>query len=162
MASDSSESTPLLAPSTSNCEYKGIKPKVHTGYGTSRLPLKPSKAARHLKLLNQRAAQKSVQQGLVLPFSNNIGPGNTIQSARSNSDVIAQGHDLHYQDAKGPSDVSSADIEAVGQFVKEATGGHNPISQLQAVVGALGLGAKYAVEKLTGKVLYGKYVFTLS
>lgn len=94
-------------------------------------------------------------QGAVLPFSNNIGPGNSIQPARTAADAIAQGHDLHYQDAKEPSHVLQADREAIGQFVQQAVGDPDPVSQLQGVIGAVGLGAKHLAESLTGKVLYG-------
>lgn len=108
------------------------------------------------------ATSRPQNPGLVLPFSNNIGPGNSIQPARTASDFIAQGHDLHYQDAKKPSDVLSADREAIGQFAQEAVSGSDPVSQLQALAGAAGLGAKHLVESLSGKVLYGNYyVFTL-
>lgn len=99
--------------------------------------------------------------GIVLPFSNNIGPGNSIQPARTRADFIAQGHDIHYKDAKKDSDVLSADREAISQFVHEVIYPENPISQLQAAVGAIGLGVKHGVESLTGKVYYGKYVFTI-
>lgn len=98
--------------------------------------------------------------GVVLPFSNNIGPGNSVQPARTAADSIAQGHDIHYQNAKKPSDVLSADREAIGQFIHQAVGDKNPISQLQGLVGAVGLGAKHLTESLTGKVLYGN-VFTI-
>jgi hypothetical protein len=49
------------------------------------------------------------RNGLVLPYSNNIGPGNPIRPATNRADLIAQGHDLHYQQAKSDSDVLSAD-----------------------------------------------------
>lgn len=234
MAGAVSESVPLL--SVGSVEYGGIEPKVHRGYGASRIPVKPSAAtgvaagsqyqhifegqlgraasqgnplglftsrdkyydsvpfelrrlplkerqelikpynvpwnreskaqfARHWKLVNPRAGQKRVQQasaGATLPFSNNIGPGNSIQPARTNSDFIAQGHDLHYQDAKEDKDVLRADNEAIGQFVQEAVGGSDPVSQLQGLVGAIGLGGKHLAERLAGKVIYGNYVFTLS
>lgn len=104
--------------------------------------------------------EEHYRQGLVLPFSNNIGPGNSIQPARTSADAIAQGHDLHYQDSKKPSDVLSADREAIGQFVQQAVNDKNPVSQLQGVIGAVGLGAKHLAESLTGKVFYGN-VFTL-
>jgi hypothetical protein len=58
------------------------------------------------------------RNGLVLPFSNNIGPGNPIRPATNRADLIAQGHDLHYQQAKSDSDVLSADREAISQFAR--------------------------------------------
>lgn len=235
MSTSGIETVPLLPSNSATVEYGGIEPKVHSGYGASRLPLKPTSAGgaagsqydkifqhqlgraastgnplnlftsrdeyynsvpwslrrlplternrlikpfgvewnreskgqypEHWKLVNPRAGLKRVQQqkekainkGLVLPFSNNIGPGNTIQDSRTGSDTIAQGHDLHYSEAKTDSDIKAADSEAIGQFIAEATRGNNPISQTQAVIGAVGLAGKQLVEHLTGKVQYGKY-----
>lgn len=245
-----SETVPLLQ-SVGTVEYGGIEPKIHSGYGRARIPIKPSTAAplaagstyqrifeqqlgaaaadpqnplgsavysslydrephriynelkasgllldaekikpahlgwnketrkqypEHWKLernhpsrvsaraRNSRPHAASSRPGVVLPFSNNIGPGNAIQPARTASDFIAQGHDLHYQDAKTSSEVLSADREAIGQFVHEAISGSDPISQLQGAIGAAGLGAKHVIETLTGKVLYGNifhYVITI-
>ncbi|GBM79726.1 hypothetical protein AVEN_217690-1, partial [Araneus ventricosus] len=123
--------------------------------------------ARQEELKNKRTSharpdnpEQHYSSGAVLPFSNNIGPGNSIQPARTAADAIAQGHDLHYQDAKKPTDVLSADREAIGQFVQQAVSDKDPVSQLQGVIGAVGLGAKHLAESLTGKVFYGN-VFTL-
>lgn len=227
MSTSGLESVPLLPVNSATVEYGGIEPKVHRGYGASRLPVKPTSAAggagaqydkifqgqlgraassgnplnlfqsrdeyydsipsqlkwlplkdrnrlikpygvkwdksskaqypEHWRLVNPRAGQKRIQQGLVLPFSNNIGPGNTIQEAKTGSDLIAQGHDIHYSEAKSDFDIQRADTEAIGQFIQEATHSKNPISQTQAVIGAVGLAGKQLVEKLTGKVQYGKY-----
>lgn len=96
-----------------------------------------------------------VTYGKTLPFSNNIGPGNSIQPALTNADLVAQGHDLHYQLAKKDSDVLSADREAISQFAHEAVSGSDPISQLQAGAGAIGLGIKHIAESALGKVIYG-------
>lgn len=139
-----------------------------------------SKWPQHWKLVNPRAGQKKIirkQQkardqanlargepasyGLTLPFSNNIGPGNPIRPATNRADLIAQGHDLHYQQAKGSSDVLSADREAISQFAHEAVQGQDPISRIHAAVGGIGLGVKHTVERLTGKVLYGKLCLEL-
>lgn len=95
--------------------------------------------------------------GLVLPFSRNIGPGNTVQEAKTGADKVAQGHDLHYKYAKSNEEIFDADREAVGEFIKEATNSKDPISQVQAVIGAVGLQVKTTVEKVIGKPLYGKY-----
>lgn len=101
------------------------------------------------------------QYGVVLPFSNNIGPGNPIRPATNRADLIAQGHDLHYQQAKSDSDVLSADREAISQFAHEAVQGQDPISRVHAAVGGIGLGIKHTVERLSGKVLYGKLCLEL-
>lgn len=119
----------------------------------------------HWKQVNPRRGVKSVtrkkptdiKQGLTLPFSKNIGPGNSIQPATNTADTIAQGHDLHYQEAKTNSDVQSADREAISHFAHEAIQGSDPISRIQAAVGAIGLAIKSGAEKLTGQVLYGKH-----
>jgi len=108
------------------------------------------------------ASTTVIKAGLTLPFSNNIGPGNSIQPALTRADSIAAGHDLHYQEAKGPQHVLSADREAISHFAYETVNPEHPISQLQASIGLLGLGAKHTLESLTGKVYYGNYVFTLS
>lgn len=123
---------------------------------------KLEKAYRKQQKPKEEKPKQEPTRGLTLPFSNNIGPGNSIQPALTRADLIAQGHDLHYQDAKKDSDVLSADREAIGQFAQEAISGTNPISQLQALAGAAGLGAKHLAESLTGKVFYGNYVFTIS
>ena len=100
------------------------------------------------KLPNQGAS------GHTLPFSQNIGPGNSLGDPRSKADEIALGHDLHYQDAKSDQHIYEADKEAISHFVHEAITGDNPVSNLQAAIGAVGLGVKHGVEKVTG-VLYG-------
>lgn len=145
---------------------------------------------RHWKLVNPRAGQKRLQQqqqaarekeiqarrenanfahseptwygrAPTLPLTNNLGPGNRISPATNTADSIAQGHDLHYQDAKKNSDVLQADREAISQFAHEAIQGSDPVSRIHAAVGAVGLGIKHTVESLTGKVLYGKLCLNL-
>lgn len=135
-----------------------------------------AKYPQHWRLVNPRAGQSKIRkqeqqrrrdqanlargepqrQGLVLPFSNNIGPGNPIRPATNGADLIAQGHDLHYQQAKTDSDVLSADREAISQFAYEAVQSKDPVSQLHAAIGGVGLGIKHGVERLSGKVFYGK------
>lgn len=140
---------------------------------------------RHWRLVNPRAGQKRVQQPTeqqlkeihdsraqanlargepswygrqpTLPLTNNLGPGNRISPATNAADAIAQGHDLHYQDAKENTDVLQADREAISQFAHEAIQGSDPVSRVHAAVGALGLGIKHTVESLTGKVIYGEF-----
>lgn len=116
----------------------------------------------HKNLQGEPRKPPKIKPGLTLPFSKNIGPGNTIQKPLTRSDSIAAGHDLHYQHAKKDSDVLSADREAISQFAYEAVNPEHPISQLQAGVGLIGLGVKHAAESISGKVYYGKYVITLS
>lgn len=97
------------------------------------------------------------QSGLVLPFSNNIGPQNTITESKNNADTVAQGHDLHYQEAKSEQDILDADKEGISHFVYTALTDNNPISSYQAAIGAIGLGLKTSVERQLGKVIYGKH-----
>lgn len=135
-----------------------------------------AKYPQHWKLVNPRRGQNKVKKqkqqpnlargepprhGLTLPFSNNIGPGNPIRPATNRADLIAQGHDLHYQQAKSNTDVLSADREAISQFAHEAIQGQDPISRVHAAVGGIGLGVKHAVERLSGKVFYGKQCLEL-
>lgn len=143
--------------------------------------------AQHWKLVNPRAGHKRIEaqqqaarekviaerratanlargeptwygKAPTLPFTNNLGPGNRISPATNTADSIAQGHDLHYQDAQTNSDVLSADREAISQFAHEAVQGSDPLSRLHAAVGAVGLGLKHTVESLTGQVLYGELI----
>lgn len=160
------------------------KNHISQGYKPYYVPWnKESKAQwkEHWKLVNPRAGQKRQQAkaqkklkspaahsrgepqgyGLVLPFSNNIGPGNPIRPANNRADLIAQGHDIHYQQAKNDSDVLSADREAISQFAHEAIQGQDPLSRIHAAVGGIGLGVKHAVERLRGKVIYGKICLEL-
>ena len=101
--------------------------------------------------------KENVSQGLVLPFSHNIGPGNIIKEALNEADKVAQGHDLHYQYAKGDPDVLEADKEAISHFIAAALQTSDPIQHLHGLTGALGLGIKSAIEHIRGSTLYGKY-----
>lgn len=112
---------------------------------------------RHWKLVQDQEFEDYVKQKkYILPFSNNIGPGNDIAKAKSGADVIAQGHDLHYQYAQSDADIAAADREAISQFAYEAINGLDPVSQNQAFLGVIGLGVKHAVESALGYTIYGK------
>lgn len=110
----------------------------------------------HWLLSQQTTGEEERSGGIVLPFSNNIGPGNPIGPAKTDADLIAQGHDLHYAEARNNKDISAADREAISQFAFEAAAGSNPVSRGQAAIGLLGLGAKHLVEQSTGRTFYGK------
>lgn len=97
------------------------------------------------------------KDGLVLPFSNNIGPGNDIKPPRTNADAIAADHDIAYGLSKDNKHIFDADKKAIGDFAYETIYGSNPVSKLQAGIGSVGLSIKHAVEKGTGGVIYGKY-----
>lgn len=153
--------------------------RVHSGYGASRLPIRPTAGAAYAGAAHQRIFEGHLgraagdpnnpigqwfhekfygkpeeRTSITLPFSKNIGPGNIISPAETVADKIAQGHDLHYKDAKNQKDISNADLEAIHQFANEYVYGRNPISQAQAGVGAIGLAGKHILENHYGSI-YG-------
>lgn len=79
-----------------------------------------------------------------------LGPGNKLNSGKpvSKADSVARDHDLSYSVAKSADDIRAADWKAIGDFANSI--GEDPFG---GVIGAVGLGAKYGVESLTG-VLY--------
>ncbi|KAL3268470.1 hypothetical protein HHI36_007581 [Cryptolaemus montrouzieri] len=93
----------------------------------------------------------------IIPFSNNIGPGNEPKPGRNRADTITLEHDLSYGTATSNKDIHQADKTAISQFAHEAIYGNDPISQLQAGIGSIGLGAKHTVEKATGTIIYDKH-----
>lgn len=103
-----------------------------------------------------RGEPKWYGQAPVLPLSQNIGPGNPVRPATNAADTIAQGHDLHYKYAKKDSEVLSADREAISQFAYESIHGKDPVSQIHAAIGTIGLGTKHIIESAIGKPIYGK------
>lgn len=96
------------------------------------------------------------EHGITLPLSRNIGPLNKIQSPANEADAVAREHDLHYMTAETPEEVREADKLAITEFTRLAQSATNPITQVHAIIGALGLLAKYTTETLTG-VKYGNY-----
>lgn len=96
------------------------------------------------------------RHGLVLPGYKYLGPLNSLDKGEpvNEADAIAFDHDVEYNRAQSDSDVRNADWKAINRFGKSASSG-----SFGGLVGALGIGTKYAVESLTG-VLYpntGKY-----
>lgn len=96
------------------------------------------------------------KRGLVLPGYKYLGPLNSLDKGKpvNEADSIAYDHDLAYNSAKSSDEIRTADLEAITRFGKSASSG-----SFGGLVGALGIGSKYAVESLTG-VLYpktGKY-----
>lgn len=85
----------------------------------------------------------------VLPFSNNIGPGNVPNPQATNwIDAAAYRHDTAYSEAKTGEQVRTADRT----FLSELTGQFdtNPLHFLHQSAGLLGIGAKYAIESVAG------------
>lgn len=84
-----------------------------------------------------------------LPFHKYIGPGNKLNNGppQDLDDIIAEEHDIAYSQAKKQSDIESADLHAISDFISDSG---NPHSSL----GALALVGKYGAEKIFGP-LYG-------
>ena len=91
----------------------------------------------------------------VLPGSNYIGPGNTLNSGNPTNqfDLIAFSHDNQYNNAESESDIIQADKE----FLKSAYESvpFNALESVHKYVSLFGIGVKYNIESLTG-VLYPK------
>ena len=91
----------------------------------------------------------------VLPGSNYIGPGNTLNSGNPTNqfDLITFSHDNQYNNAESDSDIIQADKE----FLKSAYESVpcNTLESIHKYVSLFGIGVKYNVESLTG-VLYPK------
>lgn len=107
----------------------------------------------------QKPYNRPIQTGVVLPFSNNIGPGNSIQTPQTNADAIAAEHDHRYENKEN---IPDADLHAIADFGYEAVYGNNPVSQNQAIIGATGLAIKTGVERVVGHQLYPRKYATYS
>lgn len=88
---------------------------------------------------------------MLFPGHNYLGPGNPVDNGEpvDEDDLTAQIHDRAYESANSDSDIREADKVAIFDFAKEAVLHNN----WHAGIGAIGLGAKYALESVTG-VLY--------
>ena len=89
-----------------------------------------------------------------LPGHNFLGPGTKdLVRARpvDRDDAIAQEHDLAYAAAHSDADVRNADVHAINQFLSDSW--RNP----HALLGAAGLGAKYAFESAIGVQYPGEH-----
>jgi hypothetical protein len=83
-----------------------------------------------------------------LPGHHFIGPGTqdlVNPKPVDRDDEIAQEHDLAYQETRSSQDVRNADVHAINQFLLDSW--RNP----HALLGAAGLGAKYAAESVVGQ-----------
>lgn len=80
-----------------------------------------------------------------------LGPGNPLDNGPpvDRDDEIARQHDTEYEQATAAEHIRASDRKAIGSFGRDfiTTGNWH------SAVGALGLGAKYGVESVTG-VLY--------
>lgn len=77
-----------------------------------------------------------------------LGPGNPLRNGEpvDSDDRIVERHDWAYEFSQTDGDVRRVDREAIGEFSRDAIVNCN----WHSVVGAAGLGAKYAVETVTG------------
>jgi hypothetical protein len=85
----------------------------------------------------------------VVPFSNNIGPGNLPNPDTQNwVDDAAYQHDLRYSQAKTGDEIRGADRD----FLLDLTGKFdpNPLHSIHQALGVAGIGAKYAFESVAG------------
>lgn len=91
-----------------------------------------------------------------LPGFNYLGPGNKLDSGkpRNKADKIAQQHDYEYDSAKTSQDVFDSDWNAIKSFAKNSLVDFNPVSRFGSTIGAIGLGAKTAVERIKGESIY--------
>lgn len=97
-----------------------------------------------------------VRKPIGIPNHNYLGPGNTAQIEGNphhpvdSDDLIASEHDNAYHQAQTKEDVYKADREAINKFGVDAW--HN--KNWHSAVGAVGLGLKHGVERLTNRVFY--------
>lgn len=84
---------------------------------------------------------------LLLPGHNYVGPGNPLDNGEpvNDADVVAKKHDYAYAKARYQEDIRDSDREAISEFIDTQS--------FPGYIGAVGLGAKYALESVTG-VLY--------
>nr|WAY26506.1 MAG: hypothetical protein [Parvoviridae sp.] len=93
---------------------------------------------------------------LTLPGFRYLGPGNSLDSGTptNKADSIARDHDFEYDSATSKEDIYKSDFKAIGRFATNSFTDFNPISRFGSTVGAIGLGAKTAVERIKGDVIY--------
>lgn len=102
--------------------------------------------------------------GLTLPGYDYIGPGNKVfnEIPKNPGDVIAQSHDISYSLISNKSalgEISKEEFIKQIQDLDDRTGNQFYNEYLVSgnwgsLIGAVGLKAKYAVEKLFGTVFY--------
>ncbi len=121
-------------------------------------PKKPLPIDWKFNLRNHKDFSQQVDKlnKFLFPGHNYLGPGNVAPSAGNQAppidrdDQIAAEHDTAYHQAKTKEDIYKADTQAIGDFAHDAYKNLN----WHSAVGAIGLGAKHGVERLTNKVFY--------
>lgn len=111
-----------------------------------------------IKVINNEIRLYSFNMGrkFLLPGHNYIGPGNKARVHGNEAvpidkdDEIAAEHDDNYAIAKTKEDIYNADYKAVRDFGSDflKTGNYH------SAIGAVGLGLKTSVERLTNRVYY--------
>lgn len=91
---------------------------------------------------------------LIFPGHRYLGPGNKLNNGPpvDMDDLIAQTHDLAYENAFDKEDVHIADEKAIFSFAIDWLKNKN----WHSAIGALGLGLKHLVEVMCGRVFYPK------
>ena len=85
----------------------------------------------------------------VLPFSNNIGPGNIPNPKGTNwVDEAAYQHDVAYGNAKSESEIRKADSDFLLKLTSQFDS--NPLHSLHQLFGGIGIASKYAIESVAG------------
>lgn len=109
------------------------------------------------------AKQEYGKRGLVVPGYNYLGPGNDLHRPPpiNFADSHAQSHDIGYDKSKSFTDVQKEDIKllkAAGDHIIEGISGKDTFGDtLGSVIGGIGIGAKYLVEKAVGKSFYPSF-----
>jgi len=150
--------------------YEIYKHFIEKGAPPSQVP-RPHVIDQHINNNKDQieAHKQSLQsRGIVLPGSNYIGPGNSLDNGapQSITDHIAKLHDIAYSKANNEGDIKAADKEFITDTNTVIAEGFDkdPISFGQAVVANVGIRAKAGIESLTGvkypSNLSGKIWFT--
>lgn len=121
-------------------------------------PKKPLPIDWKFDLRNSRGFDETVKQfsSFNFPGHNYLGPGNQAPAQgntappKDSDDLIAAEHDDNYHSAKTKEDIYNADKQAIREFGSDAINNLN----WHSAVGAIGLGAKHGVERLTNQVFY--------
>lgn len=100
------------------------------------------------------AAEKSEEEEhtdplFTLPGHKYIGPGNTIDKGASPidyDDEISEIHDREYANAKSQLDIYDADSKYLNKAIYDTFARGN----VHSAIGAVGIGAKHAIEKVIG------------
>lgn len=95
----------------------------------------------------------------VLPYSKNIGPGNTPHKDANNPiDQHAYEHDVAYSKAQSPSDIAQADKsfvshvnDHIAEYISSPQIG-NPIELFHGLVSSAGIQAKQMLESNLGPI----------